>query len=79
MADDRATLYLNLSDEAHAGWRLATRAYGGNPTTLGEVIGQALAALDGPRSKLPKHWRVWFAQAEILEEARRKSQGRRQE
>lgn len=77
MADDRPVLFARLTEDSHTGWDHATRAYGGDPTTLAEVLGLVLLELDGPAAKLPKHWREWFRQAEALRIERRKSRGRR--
>ena len=78
MADpDRKPITPELTTEARAGWRTATRVYGGTVTSLAEVIGLELAQLDGPAAKLPRHWRQWFAAAAELEEMRRSGQGRR--
>lgn len=77
MADDRSTLYLKVTDVAHEGWVHSTKSYGGNPTTLAEILGLELADLDVPFEKLPPHWRRWFRQADQLEETRRKGQGKK--
>lgn len=77
MAGERR-LSVTMSDEAHDGWIGAPRIYGGNTSALAEAIGLALNDLDGPKAKLPRHWRLLFAEAARIERENRSRQGRRQ-
>lgn len=55
------------------GWQAFTRAHGGNPTVLIEVIGLHLATLEEtPHRHLPALLRQWLAEAQEIEHARRR-------
>lgn len=60
-----------ITAESRRGLRFFTRNYGGNPTTLVEVIGLHLATYDSPKSKLPPMWRRLADEAAELERQRR--------
>lgn len=60
-----------VTAESRRGWRGFTNVYGGNPTTLAEVIGLHLATIDVPPAKLPAPWRQLVVRAAALERERR--------
>lgn len=64
-----------VTAESRRGWRDFCRNYGGNPTTLAEVIGLHLATIDVPPAKLPPLWRQLAAEASELERKRRERTG----
>lgn len=68
---DRRYKIAEVTAESRQGWRDFCRNYGGNPTTLAEVIGLHLATIEVPRAKLPPLWRRLADEAAALEAERR--------